>query len=350
MQLHITGSRQPRPAAQHVIYCDGGLDADFRDGQDIELSHWIPNRTPAAFKASTTTEICIRYVERHDPAAYDLVLNNHVDTDGVLSTFVLCHPQLALAHRRVLVQAAEMGDFRGHGEPQALVLYQVLCDLKRALQGEGADPIDLYRAAHALTVRVLGGEAFPEAEVALTTVGRACEAVAHGQIQRSLHGERLALYRVPQHLAQAPDLLRIPAFDVPITADEVLPAIARARWDAEHMQLIASEHANGWAYDLWAPGYTWAETVGLWRPPGLVPAGSSNEHRLDHPPLTQAFAALNAADMGEGHWALARTLSPFSEVEGRRFPVIGAYLHKGQPALSQLAPEHVAEVLARVWV
>ena len=51
--LYITRSRHPRPAATRVAFCDGGVDASYRDGMDIELSHWIPNRTPAAFKASS---------------------------------------------------------------------------------------------------------------------------------------------------------------------------------------------------------------------------------------------------------------------------------------------------------
>lgn len=354
MQLHITGSRQPRPPARRAIYCDGGIDADFREGHDLELSHWIPNRTPGVFKASTTTEICMRYVERRDASAFDLVLNNHVDTDGVLSTFVLCHPRLALAHHRVLVQAAEIGDFRGFGEPRALALYQVLCTSKQALLAEGADPLEVYHVAHTLTTRLLKGESFPEADAALATVGRACEAVSRGVIQRSLHGERLAMYRVPKRLAEGRDLARIPPFDLPIAADEVLPSTARAHWDAERTQLVAVEHDDGWAYDLWMPGYAWAETVGLWRPPGLQAAGSSNEHRLDHPPLTQAFATLDAAERvmgtGPGHWALARTLSPFSEVEGRRFPVIGSFVHDAQPAHSRLEPVRVADILGAAWV
>lgn len=349
MQLHITGSRQPRPEASRVIYCDGGIDAHFRDGLDLELSHWIPNRTPSLFKASTTTEICMRYVERRDTAAYDLVVNNHVDTDGVLSTFVLCHPRLALAHRRVLVQAAEIGDFRGFGEPRALTLYQVLCTSKHALQAEGADPLDIYHAAHALTTRVLRGEHFPAAEAALATVARACDAVARGQIRRSLHGERLALYQVPRRLAQGADLRRIPPFDLPIADDEVLPSTARARWDAERMQLVAVEHDDGWAYDLWMPGYAWAETVGLWRPPGVVSAGTSEAHRFDHPPLKRAFEALDAAEPGTGRWTLSHTLSIFSEIEGRRFPVIGNFVHQGQPARSRLMPERVADIVGEAW-
>jgi len=49
--FHVEGSQRPRPSAREVIYCDGGTDEHFREGVDLELSHWIPNQTPDRFKA-----------------------------------------------------------------------------------------------------------------------------------------------------------------------------------------------------------------------------------------------------------------------------------------------------------
>src|ERR1043165_1417415 len=93
--LYITGSRLPRPEARRVIFCDGGVDASYREGLDLELSHWIPNTTPAQYKADTSTEICLRFVAMH-PDGEDLVINNHVDVDGALSTFVLKRRQISV--------------------------------------------------------------------------------------------------------------------------------------------------------------------------------------------------------------------------------------------------------------
>lgn len=346
-QLHIIGSREPRPAAARVLYCDGGIDGHHRPGQDLELSHWIPNHTPPEFRASTSTAICLRFVERHTPGAGDLVVNNHVDTDGVLSTFVLCHPQLALAHRELLRQAAEVGDFWACAEPPALGLYQLLSRSKQAMQAEAADPLAIYRRAHELTARWLRGEAFTGTELASETVAGACEAIERGQVRRSRHGPRLALYQVPRALADGTG--GVHAFDTPFERHERLPPHARNQRDGERMQLVAVEQEDGWAYDLWVPGYAWAETVGLWQVPGLRPAGSSNEHHLSHAPLTQAFDTLNGLEHGDGHWALADRLSPFSRVEGRPFPIVGAFTHEGQPGVSRLAPERVARVLSEVW-
>jgi hypothetical protein len=103
-----------------------GVDETWREGIDSELSHWIPNRTPAEFKADSSTEICMKFVESGGVERFDLVVNNHVDVDGVLATFVLLFAELAILHRRTVVQAAEMGDFWGWGEPPAQQLFQTL--------------------------------------------------------------------------------------------------------------------------------------------------------------------------------------------------------------------------------
>lgn len=110
--FYIQGSEGRRLSAGGVIYCDGGTDDPFREGVDLELSHWIPNRTPARFKADTSTEICLQFVASGDPR-FDLVVNNHVDVDGLLAVFTLVAGAWALPHRRTLIQAAEMGDFWG---------------------------------------------------------------------------------------------------------------------------------------------------------------------------------------------------------------------------------------------
>jgi hypothetical protein len=114
MDFHIEGSRRPRPASARTIHCDGSAGAGFRSGVDLELSHWLPNRTPPRYKADSSTEICLNFAAAGEAiGACDLALNNHVDVDGVLSLFSVVAPSLALAHRATLVQAAESGDFLG---------------------------------------------------------------------------------------------------------------------------------------------------------------------------------------------------------------------------------------------
>ena len=46
-----------------------------------------------------------------DEYADAIVLNNHYDTDGVLSCFALLEPEFALKHKQIFIEAAESGDF-----------------------------------------------------------------------------------------------------------------------------------------------------------------------------------------------------------------------------------------------
>ena len=44
--LYVLGSRRPQPMSKRTIFADGSADETFRDDVDLELSHWLPNRTP----------------------------------------------------------------------------------------------------------------------------------------------------------------------------------------------------------------------------------------------------------------------------------------------------------------
>jgi hypothetical protein len=80
----------------------------------MDLTHWQDNRTPSAYKADTSTEIALKFAtspEAIEQWAEAVVVNNHFDTDGVLSAWVLLDTEQALACRELLVAAAEAGDF-----------------------------------------------------------------------------------------------------------------------------------------------------------------------------------------------------------------------------------------------
>jgi hypothetical protein len=79
----------------------------------LHLSHWRGNQTPPEFKADTSTEIALRFVQSETAAAWKgrPVVNQHFDTDGTLSAWVLMNPELALPHSDLLIAAAEAGDF-----------------------------------------------------------------------------------------------------------------------------------------------------------------------------------------------------------------------------------------------
>jgi len=347
--MHISGSREPRPAAARVAYCDGGIDAAWREGADVELSHWIPNRTPAAVKASTSTEICLRFAEAGAIDGIGLAVNNHVDTDGMLSVFVLRQPELALANREVLVQAAAAGDFGAWGTPTALHLHQLMALARRRSEASGTDPLDIYRQVHGLVERALAGERFDDALAGVGALDRAADRVDRGVVVRTPVTGRLTRFVLDGRHREARGW--ISRLDDPGDALSLLPASVRSRHDAERVHLVSARHTGGgWFHDLFYPGYAWAETVGLWRPPGLKEGGSSNRHRLQHPALEAAASALAEQETARGRWLVAQELTPFEALAGRGFPVVLSFVDGDQAAPSALSPDEVAEQLAQAFV
>ena len=349
--LHISGSKHPRPPAARVIFCDGGVDDTYRVGVDLELSHWIPNATPPQFKASTSTEICLRFAATPEAHDYGLVVNNHVDVDGVLSTFALLYPDVALRHAGVLVQAAEIGDFWGWGERDAQHLFQALACLITRLRELAVDPLEIYTACHARAHIALSGARFEECLDGLAALHETVRSIETGAIARIPIVEHVVHYAIPRALATR-DLaaaLHVPGFCVPLSRATLLSPYARAKHDHQRMQLISVATSDGHHYDLWYPGYTWAETIDWWRAPGVTSTGSSNTHDLCSPALDELVAELTRLETADGRWTLARKLTPFATLVGRGFPVVLSFLRGKSPAPSALRPEDIVSRLASAF-
>src|SRR5688572_7411640 len=207
--FHVDGSQAARPSAREVIYCDGGTHEQIREGVDLELSHWIPNQTPDRFKADTSTEICLTLVASGDQR-FDLVVNNHVDVDGLLAVFTLVAGEWALPHRRTLTHAAEMGDFWAWGEPPAQALFQTLTILIRKLPSEKADANAIYLRCFDHVFAFLSGEAsFPE-EPGLAALSDSVLLVEHGDVARKVLDEHFAHYVIQRRLWDAGARRRAP--------------------------------------------------------------------------------------------------------------------------------------------
>lgn len=346
--FRFAGRGTPPPAGPR-IFCDGSADASFRPDVDLELSHWIPNRTPDRYRADTSTAICLRFAGDPLPGEWSEVINNHVDTDGILSVFAVARPRVALAHREVLAQAAAMGDFMGWGDEAAQRLYQGLSLLKSRLLGEGVDPREIYLRAFDAVEALLEGAEPPSAEAqeGIAALHRALRLVESGDVERRQPHERLAVYSIPARLAEGAELeraLRIPDFDAPLSDEVLVLPQARARLDAQRLVLQSTACDAGWYHDLWLPGYVWAETPDSWRPTGLV-VDSANTHRLDAPAWGNAATSLQRKEAAPGRWALARLFTPFECLKGRGYPVVLAFLRGGRPAPSALPPEAVSAIL-----
>src|SRR5687768_4055796 len=101
--FEIIDHDSPRPKAERIIFCDGTGGGLFQP-TDLELSHWRPNKTPAEYRAGTSTEICFRFLNNPRPGLWTVAVNNHVDVDGILSVYVLVHSEHAQAHRKTIIE------------------------------------------------------------------------------------------------------------------------------------------------------------------------------------------------------------------------------------------------------
>jgi hypothetical protein len=90
-----------------TISCDGRIPG----GVTLELTHWTGNETPDSLYADTSTEMALRFASQQDTLKDALILNNHYDTDGVLSVWACLEPSRALGHATLLKEGAEAGDF-----------------------------------------------------------------------------------------------------------------------------------------------------------------------------------------------------------------------------------------------
>ena len=346
---HVLGSKRPRPESSATLFCDGSADGSFREGTDVELSHWIPNRTPAEFRADTSTEICLRFAESGRLDEFDLVVNNPADVDGVLSVFALVEPDLALAHRAELVAAAEMGDFWSYGEGAALALFQALTLELAAADAADAGPTAAYDHAFDVVRATLAGECPHDVDPARAALDAAVTLIDEEAVERREVHDRFACYVVPVELA-AEDLaaaLRVPGFNAPLDGSALLPPQARNRLDKERVPLVSIATDRGWFHDLWYPGYMWADTENVWRAPGFRFANSTNAWLYGFPTLIAAVESLREMERSRGDWSVVERLLPFKTLPGRNFPVVVSFLEDEEhPAVSALPPETVAAALA----
>jgi len=341
-RFEILGPDSPRPEADQIIFCDGTGGRLFHTATDLELSHWRPNRTPNEYRAGTSTEICFRFLENPWPGSWTVAVNNHVDVDGILSIYVLVQSDNALAHRKTIIEAAEMGDFWGWGEPPAQRVFQGVTQIME--RGETGESI-YAEAFHRIPGLIFGTDPeLRQIEESLTPLRHGVELVEQGKIIRSSIGSRLAQYIVPLAAADDDDRASyVPEFNEAISPKSILWPQVRARWDAERVCLVSTERKTGWFHDLWFPGYLWADTEGKWLVPGMEYDDGMSSYKINNPRLIAAFEQLQREETAPGRWALG------GDGLQDRFPLVGRFLDRGLPALSQHSPDQVGRALDGVF-
>jgi hypothetical protein len=224
-----------------AISCDGLVP-----GAALDLTHWQGNHTPNRYKADTSTEIALKFVatpEAKERWSDAVVVNNHFDTDGLLSIWTLLDPECADGCRELLVAGAEAGDFdEWPANDRGLWLDAAI----RALASGTEDDAAAYRTVlpqlpelidNLDERRDLWG---PEWDALLY----AAAALESGRLRADRHG-RIGSLVHSQGQREAPG---------PLVARQFLPGAAR--------YLLAFERDGGrFDYRYERPRYAWADTV-----------------------------------------------------------------------------------------
>ncbi len=310
------------------------LSVDGTVDNAIHFSHWNGNRTPVSVKADTSTEIALNVVGAPNrdelTQGIDLVVNNHFDTDGVLSVWAMLNGERALPLRDKLIAAAEAGDFCEFSSVDAV---------RASIVIQGSDsPID--KSGSPLAMKFAGEDFVDEARSYDLVLPKVEHVLTHTDFYESLWREpwrriEVALEsfakgesRVDEDLLNkislvtlAPTVFGPAGFD---PAAHAAPFAAISHNAQGNLFVIATPMNDGWAYRVDYPYYSWAETV-------VRPS-------IPRPDLSTAINALNEIENNEtGRW-----LSDSSELASAiKFADVN-----NQLTASRITPDVVARALA----
>ena len=311
------------------------LSVDGTVDNAIHFSHWQGNTTPAEVKADTSTEIALNLVASPNRAALtqgiELVTNNHFDSDGVLSVWTVLTGERALAHRELLIAAAEAGDFSEHSSDDGV---------RVSIAIQGSDQASPNNDDGSPLARLLAGEevdddarayelVLPQVERLLTNINdyeslwrdgwqsvvAAIESFERGKSNVTEYSDsKISL------ITLAPELFDGAGFS---PTRHAAPYTAISKFAKGELFLIAIPTSGGWFYRLDYPYYSWAETVV--RP------------RVQRRDLTSALQLLNAKEMNrEGRW----------QSDNREMTSAVKFLDNNRTlAPSRIEPDDAAELL-----
>ena len=307
------------------------LSVDGTVPNSVHLSHWEGNETPVELKADTSTEIALYLVASPRAESFtkgiDLVTNNHFDTDGVLSCWVVLTGERALAHKDLLISAAEAGDFSEHSSDDGVrVSIAIQGPDQSSPNNDDGSPLAQMLAGREFATRITDNDAlayeliFPELERVLTNVN-ACEPLwreGWKNVADAIESFESGKSRVTEH---AESLISVVTL-APELFNGSVPFTAISKFARGELFLIGVPESSGWFYRLDYPYYSWAETVV--RP--LI-------RRRD---LRSALQTLNEREAGRGTW----------NTDSREMTSAVKFLDEnGSLAASKLEPDQVVAAL-----
>eukprot|EP00965_Chrysotila_dentata_P261705 6214346-Pleurochrysis_carterae.AAC.3 len=241
-----------------AISCDGKVACPSASPL-LELSHWTDNTTPDDLYADTSTECALRLADARQRGlftAFDnaLVLNNHYDTDGVLSVWTCLDPERARTHAGLLAEAAAAGDFGEWSSEQGIKLDAAIESIADAYPEDA----DAYAAALDALPAMLDDFAATggDGSEALwrDAWARACEDwddLSHGRSKLTVDGAVAVLHEPADRRITAPALQR---------------KLAETEGGAQCTRVlrvsVAGEGSEGLArYELEKPGHGWVQRL-----------------------------------------------------------------------------------------
>jgi len=256
------------------------------------------NQTDASVKADTSTEIALNVVESDNreelTRGIDLVTNNHFDTDGLLSVWVLLTGPSASELRHKIIPAAEAGDFSEFPNKDAVRASIVIqgseftvsedgVSSPLAIELNGGQPVTQQRAYELL---------LPEVRNVFLDLSRYERLWRDdwARIETALNSFASGTSRVTEYDDSG---LSLVTMDATVYSDSgfkptchLAPYTAVAHNARGRLFLIAAEVKGGWSYRVDYPYYSWAETVV--RP------------RIRRYDFTELIAALNRVESEKG--------------------------------------------------
>lgn len=303
--FYIIGSKYKMPNHKGVIYCDGAEENETINDVDIELSHWVNNRTPKEYIGDTSTEICLNFVEKNKNTDIqpDLAVNNHIDVDGLLSVFTLIHSELAIKNRKLLVETAEIGDFWGYGGLMAFYLCNEITKIFDEEKENGTDIQDIYSKCIDKVKHILENENSDTINDSKTTeIVIKSESELKKSVKREPINERFVHFQISDI-----SLLQHSKFNELVEDTRTYFPHYLNKLDKEKVHLISLNSPNGTFYQLYNPSYLWAITKNLWRPPFYEI--KDNKFQGHNPLINNLVKELNNIEKNEGEWLVVESMS-----------------------------------------
>jgi hypothetical protein len=316
------------------------LSVDGTVPNSIHFSHWQGNQTPREVKADTSTEIALNVAgspaRRELTAGIELVVNNHFDTDGVLSVWAMLNPERAQGLRQQLIAAAEAGDFSEYSTAEGVRASIVIQGSDQvAGSEEPGSPLANQLAGETVTDDARAYElVLPLVERVLTRTGDYEPLWLSGwsRIEAALESFARGASKVEEYtdaslsvVTLSPELFGPKGFD---PTRHVAPFTAISHHARGRLFLICAPSGDGWSYRIDYPYYSWAETV-------VRPKVT----RGDLAPLVARLNELEESASGKWRKDTSELSSAVKFVDG-----------KHEPVASSLAPEQVAEEMRSVLV